>query len=111
MPTFRPGLGELVRFVPRGPPVGEPELSRHVPRAQPPDPLADPEPVQHPQPVRRQRHAGPDLGQLLRLLIHLDVDPGPRQRDRRRGPADPAADNYRPQRHAVTLSRTGRLSP
>ena len=94
-------LGELVRFVPRGPAVGEPELGRHVPRAKTPDPLADPEVIQHPQPVRRQRHAGPDLGELPRLLIHLDVDPGAGQRDGGGETAYPAADNHHPQRHAL----------
>jgi hypothetical protein len=38
--------------------------------------------------------------------MHLDVDPGPRQRNRRRDPADPAADNHRPQSH-VFPSPTG----
>ena len=104
-------LGELVGFVPRGPPIGEPELGRYMPRAKTRDLFADPEVVQHPQPVRRQRHAGPNLGQLLGLLMHLDVDPGPRQRHRRRGPTDSAADNHRPQRHVATPSRTGQLSP
>ncbi len=96
--------GELIRLVPHDPPVGEPELSRHIPGAHPPDPLTDPEPLQHPQAVRRQRHPRADLGQLLRLLIHPDVDPGPRQRNRRCGPADPAADNHRLQGHVLPLS-------
>jgi hypothetical protein len=96
--------GELIRLVPHGPPVGEPELSRHVPGGQPPGRLTDPEPLQHPQAVRRQRHARADLGQLLRLLIHPDADPGPRQRNRRCDPADPAADNHRPQGHVLPLS-------
>src|SRR6202008_111949 len=52
------GLRELVRFMPRGPPVGEPQLGRDVPRAQPPDSRPYPEPVEHPQSVRRQRHPG-----------------------------------------------------
>jgi hypothetical protein len=77
-PDVLPGHGELIRLVPHRPPVREPELSRGVPRAHPPDPLAHPEPLQHPQAVRRQRHPRADLGQLLRLLMHLDVDPGPR---------------------------------
>ena len=98
------GPGELVRFVPRGPSVGEPELGRQVPRPKPLNSVADPELFQHPQPVGRQRHTGPDLGQLLRLLVHPHVDRGPRQRDRRRGPADPAADDHRPQRHAFRPS-------
>jgi hypothetical protein len=46
--------GELIRLVPHRPPVGEPELSRGVTRAHPPDLLANPEPLQHPQAVRRQ---------------------------------------------------------
>ena len=108
-PDVLPGHGELIGLVPHRPPVGQPELSRGVPRAHPPDPLADPEPLQHPQAVRRQRHPRADLGQLLRLLMHLDVDPGPRQRHRRRDPADPAADNHRPQRHVFPLS--GRPAP
>jgi hypothetical protein len=33
--------------------------------------------------------------------MHLDVDPGPRQRNRRRDPADPATDNHRPQSHVL----------
>ncbi len=97
-------LGELIRLVPHDAPVAEPELSRHIPCAHSPDPLANPEPLQHPQAVRRQRHARADLGQLLRLLINPDVDPGPRQRNRRCGPADPAADNHRPQGHVLPLS-------
>ena len=96
-----PRRAERLALVPQGAPVGEPELSRDVPGAHPPDLLANPEPCQHPQAVRRQRHARADLGQLLRLLMHLDVDPGPRQRDRRRDPADPAADNHRPQSHVL----------
>jgi hypothetical protein len=95
---------EVVRLVPDGPPVGQQKLSRGVPCAHSPDPVADPEPLQHPQAVRCQRHARADLGQLLRLLIHLDVDPGPRQRHRRRDPADPAADHHRPQSHALPSS-------
>ena len=104
-------LGELIRLVPHGAPVGEPELGRHVPRAHPPDLLANPEPCQHPQAVRRQRHARADLGQLLRLLMHLDVDPGPRQRHRRRDPADPAADNHRPHSHVLPLSERPHPQP
>jgi hypothetical protein len=46
-----------------------------VPCGHSPDPLAGPEPLQHPQAVRRQRHIRAGLGQLLRLLIDLDVDP------------------------------------
>jgi len=42
-----------------------------------------------------RRYPRADLGQLLRLLIHPDIDPGPRQRNRRRDPANPAADNHR----------------
>ena len=102
-----PGLRELVRFVPRRVPVGEPQLGRDVPRAQSLDSLAHPEPVEHPQSVGRQRHPGADLGQLPRLLVDLDVDPGPGQRDRRRHPADPAADHHRPQRHAFALLVSG----
>ena len=96
--------GELIRLVPHRAPVGEPELSRHVPGAHSPDPLANPEPLQHPQAVRSQGHARADLGQLLRLLMHPDVDPGPRQRNRRCDPADPAADHHRPQGHVLPLS-------
>jgi hypothetical protein len=70
-----------------------------VPCAQPGDAVAEPKPFEHPQPVRRQRHPGPDLGQPRCLLVHLDVDPGLRQRERHRGPADPAADDHCPQRH------------
>ncbi len=77
------------------------KLNRGVPRAHPPDPAADPEPLQHPQPVRRQRHARADLGQLLRLLVHPDIDPGLRQRNGRCHPAQAAADHHRPQRHAL----------
>ncbi len=36
--------------------------------------------------------------------MHLDVDPGPHQRNRRRDPADPAADNHCPQGHALPFS-------
>ena len=103
-PDVLSGQGELIRLVRHDPPVGEPQLRRHVPGAHPPDPVAYPEPLQHPQAVRRQRHPRADLGQLLRLLIHLYVDPGPRQRNRRGDPADPAADNHRPQRHVLPLS-------
>jgi hypothetical protein len=103
-PDVLSGQGKLIRLVPHDPPVGEPQLRRHVPGAHPPDPLADPEPLQHPQTVRRQRHPRADLGQLLRLLIHPDVDPSPHQRNRRSDPADPAAGNHRPQRHALPLS-------
>ena len=92
----------------RGPPVGEPELSRHVPRAHSPDPLANPEPFQHPQAVRRQRHARADLGQLLRLLMHLDLDPGPRQPKCHCHPAEAAADHHRPQHYVLPPSRTAR---
>ena len=88
---------------------GEPRILRtqgrdvDVPRAQSLASLAPPEPVEHPQSVGRQRHPGADLGQLPRLLVDLDVDPGPGQRDRRRHPADPAADHHRPQRHGFAL--------
>jgi hypothetical protein len=92
--------GELMWLVVGGPSVGQPELGRHVPRAQSGDRIADVEPFQHPQPVRRQRHSGPDLGQPRRLLVHAHVESGPRQRNRRCGPAEPAADHDRPQCHA-----------
>ena len=52
-----------------------------------------------------------DLGQLPRLLVHLDADPGPRQRHRRRDPADPPADHHRPQSHALLLSERPAPSP
>ena len=82
-------------FVPGGAAVGQPQLGDQVPRAQLADPVADPEPVQHSQPVRRERDTGPDLGELPRLLVYPHVDPGLRERERRRDPADPAADDNR----------------
>jgi hypothetical protein len=93
--------GELIRLVSHRAPVGGPQLSQAVSGAHSPDPFANPEPLQHPQAIRRQRHTRADLGQLLRLLIHLDVDPGLRQRDRRCHPAEAATDNRRPQRHVL----------
>ena len=98
-PDVLPGHGELVRLMLHRPPVPEPQLSQGVPDARPPDPLSGAEPLQHPQAVRRQRHTRADLGQLLCLLMHLDVDPGLSQRNRRRDPAETAADNHRPQSH------------
>jgi hypothetical protein len=103
-PDVLSGQGELIGLVRDRPPVEEPQLRRGVPSARPSDSLPNPEPFQHPQPVRRQRDPRADLGQLLRLLIHPDVDPGPRQRHRRRDPADPAADHHRPQSHVLPSS-------
>ena len=38
-------------------------------------------------------HAGAELAQLRRLLVDFDIDPAPDQRQRRREPADTAADD------------------
>ncbi len=42
--------------------------------------------------------------------MDLDVDPGPRQRHRRRDPADPAADHHRPQSHVLQPLTAGRAA-
>jgi hypothetical protein len=58
-----------------------------------PHAVLDADRAQHPHRVGVQRDAGPDLLELGRRLVHADLDPGPRQRDRRRQPADAAADD------------------
>src|SRR3954469_4547169 len=46
--------------------------------------LTDAERMQHPGPVRRELHARADFLQLGRLLVHLDIDAVPQERERRR---------------------------
>ena len=52
-----------------GPSVGQPELGRHMPRAQSDDRIADIEPFQHPQPVT---HAHDPCEKLL-ISVALDT--------------------------------------
>ena len=73
-----------------------------------PHAVLDPDRAQHPHRVGVQRDPGPDFSQLGRRLVHPDLDPRPRQRDRRREPADAAADDRHPC-HAAILPPPGRL--
>ncbi len=57
------------------------------------EPLAEPEPIEDARRVRPHVDAAADFGQLRRLLVDLDVEPGPPQRQRRGQPADPGADD------------------
>ncbi len=49
--------------------------------------------MQHARAVGADLHAGAKLAQLRRLLIDVDVDAAPQQPERRREPADAAADD------------------
>ena len=62
------------------------------------EPGAEAEPVQDPHRVRRHVDAAADLGQLRRLLVDIDLEPGLAQRHRGGEPADAAADDSDPER-------------
>jgi hypothetical protein len=94
---------ELIRLMPRWPAIEQQELSRHIPDADTFDAVANPQLLEHPQAVRCQRYARADLGQPLRLLMHLDIDAGLRQRNSRGHSASTATDNQRSQRHVTPL--------
>ena len=49
--------------------------------------------MQHARAVGADLHAGADLAQFRRLLVDLDLDPAPDQRERAGEPADAAADD------------------
>ncbi len=55
--------------------------------------FGEPQTVQHAGGVRTDLDAGPHLPELRRPLVHLDVEPGAQQRQRRRQTADAAADD------------------
>ena len=55
--------------------------------------LGEAQPVQDARGVRADLDAGADLAQLARLLVDVDVEARPQQRQRSRGAADAAADD------------------
>ena len=58
--------------------------------------VGEPEPVQDARGVRADLDAGADLAQRRRLLVDMDVEARPQQRQRRRQAADAAADDADP---------------
>ena len=55
--------------------------------------LLEPERVENARAVGADLHAGAKLAQFRRLLVDIDIDAAPDQRQRRRQPADAAADD------------------
>ena len=55
--------------------------------------ILEPERMQHAGAVGADLHAGAEFAQLRRLLVDIDIDAAADQRERRREPADSAADD------------------
>ncbi len=56
--------------------------------------LLEPERVKHASAVRADLDAGTHLLELDGLLVHLDIEAAPQQRERRGEPANAAADDH-----------------
>ena len=61
--------------------------------------------MQHARAVGADLHAGADLAQFARLLVDLDLDPAPDQRERAGEPADAAADDEDVVRHPSSVAK------
>ncbi len=58
------------------------------------------------RPVGADLHASAKLAQFVCMLVDIDIDTAPDQRERRREPADAAADNRDIVRHVIINRRT-----